>query len=321
MKKNSQYIKLTHSTRSRLGAFLLTCLAAGTATANTSVLCQDDMPMRVADDKPSAPAAYALFDAKGKKIGFKEMVAQLAEADVVFVGEVHNCCITHWMEMQITQALHQIHGNRLMMGAEMFEADNQLLMDEYMKRVISYDSFEDEARLWPNYQTDYSALVYYAKEHAIPFVATNVPRRYASVVKNKGLEYLDSLSDEAKRYLPPLPIKFSKDEEQEEMFSMMRMMGKGHGEKSFLSEAQAIKDATMGWFIAQRMKDKFLHFNGNYHSDFKKGIVPYLLEYRPGTKVKTVCSVRQETVDALDEVNQGRADFYICVPEDMTTSY
>jgi FAD synthase len=43
--------------------------------------------------------------------------------------------------------------------------------------------------------------------------------------------------------------------------------------------------------------------------------------YRPGTTIKTVCSVRQESIDQLDEENKGRADFYICVPEDMTSTY
>ena len=77
----------------------------------------------------------------------------------------------------------------------------------------------------------------------------------------------------------------------------------------------------MGWFIARNIKNKFLHFNGNYHSDFKEGIIPYLLQYRPGTTIKTICAVRQESIDQLDEENKGRADFYICVPEDMTSTY
>lgn len=280
-----------------------------------------DRTLVAQSQKTGDPQAYALFDAQGNRISFQEMISGLAEADVVLVGEIHNCCITHWLELAITRALYQIHGDRMMMGAEMFEADNQLLLDEYMQRTIRYDSFEDEARLWPNYQTDYAPLVFYAKEHRIPFVATNVPRRYANVVKYKGLAYLDSLSEEAKRYLPPLPVAYHHDESQEDLFALMHATGMQSGEKSYLAEAQALKDATMGWFIARNMKEKFLHFNGNYHSDFKKGIIPYLLEYRPDTNVKTVCSVRQETVETLDEEHNGRADYYICVPEDMSASY
>ncbi len=69
-------------------------------------------------------------------------------------------------------------------------------------------------------------LCFFAKENKIPFIATNVPRRYANVVKDNGLPYLDSLSNEAKRYLPPLPIQFTYKEEEGGAFALMQMMGK-----------------------------------------------------------------------------------------------
>lgn len=265
--------------------------------------------------------AYAIFNAEGKEIGYDELIAELAKPDAVFFGETHNCPIAHWLEYEVARSLYVIHGDKLMMGAEMLEADNQLILDEYMQRIISYDRYEEEARLWDNYSTDYAPFVLFAKEEGIPFVATNVPRRYANVVKNRGLQYLDSLSDEAKRYLPPLPIDFTYDSSNDGAFALMGMMGHSDVNPEYMAQAQAIKDATMGWFIAKNMKHKFLHFNGNLHSDGHGGIIPYLLRYRPGTTVKVICSVRQEKIDQLDEVNQGRADFYICVPEDMTTTY
>ena len=271
---------------------------------------------QVGVDKP----AYVLYDNAGKAITYSQLIKQLEKYDVVFLGEMHNCPITHWLEFEITRSLYHIHKDKLMLGEEMMESDNQLILNEYLQRKISYDRFEEEARLWPNYSTDYSPVVYFAKENKIPFIATNVPRRYANAVKNGGLEVLDSLSDEAKRYIAPLPISFNYDEkESEAAFSMMG--GQKSGDNYKLAQAQAVKDATMGWFIAHNMKDKFLHINGSYHSDWKGGIIPYLLQYRPGTSVVTVTSVRQENTDKLDEENKGRADFYICVPEDMVTSY
>ena len=271
---------------------------------------------QVGVDKP----AYVLYDNAGKAITYSQLIKQLEKYDVVFLGEMH---ITHWLEFEITRSLYHIHKDKLMLGEEMMESDNQLILNEYLQRKISYDRFEEEARLWPNYSTDYSPVVYFAKENKIPFIATNVPRRYANAVKNGGLEVLDSLSDEAKRYIAPLPISFNYDEkESEAAFSMMNMMGgQKSGDNYKLAQAQAVKDATMGWFIAHNMKDKFLHINGSYHSDWKGGIIPYLLQYRPGTSVVTVTSVRQENTDKLDEENKGRADFYICVSEDMVTSY
>lgn len=65
---------------------------------------------------------------------------------------------------------------------------------------------------------------------------------------------MDSLSDEAKRYLPPLPVQFTYKEEDGGAFALMQMMGKSKGNQEYLAQAQAIKDATMGWFIARNIK-------------------------------------------------------------------
>lgn len=271
-----------------------------------------------------SPEAYKLFDNSGREVTFTQMVDSLANADVVFIGENHNCPISHWMELKIAESLYAAHGPLLTIGEEMMEADNQLILDEYMSRTIDYDRFESEARLWDNYATDYYPVVFFAKDNGIPMVATNVPRRYASIVKNKGLQALDSLSTEAKSFLPPLPIPFKFDSDKSDSaFGMMQLLGgRTAGDTELLAQAQAIKDATMAWFIAKNINDgKFLHINGSYHSDNRDGIIPYLLTYRPELKIATVTSLRQDEIDAIEEENLNRADFYITVPTDFPTSY
>lgn len=271
---------------------------------------------------PKCKAAYMIFDAKGKKSDYSRMLDALSGADVVFIGETHNCPIAHWMEYEITEDLWRIDSVGLVLGAEMFETDNQLLVDEFVSGMISSDKFESEAKLWDNYYTDYYPLLSFAREKGLKFVATNVPRRYASYVKDNGLEALDGLSDEAKSLMAPLPVPYEASDEDEEMFGFMRMIsGHDSGKKSHFAEAQALKDATMAWSIASNPGRKFIHYNGNYHSDFQGGIVPYLKAFVPGIAVRTVCCVRQDEIASLDEENIGRADFIICVPADMTMTY
>ena len=268
------------------------------------------------------PEAYRLYDNKGKSISYEQLVKNLSKADVVFIGEIHNCVITHWMEQKLLESLYNVHGAQLKMGLEMFESDNQLILNEYLQGQITGERFEDEARLWPNYSTDYAGLIGFAREHHVPVVATNVPRRYATAVKNHGLAYLDSFSTEAKCYMAPLPIHFQSNENVEQGFALMGMMGKNkNADPHRIAEAQAIKDATMAWRIAQNLPGKLIHFNGNFHSDSRGGIIPYLLTYKPGVRYVVVRAVRQEDISHLDEAYQGIADYYICVPEDMTTSY
>lgn len=269
------------------------------------------------------PEIYRIFDAQGKEVSYEKMIKTVSATDVVFFGEIHNCVISHWMELKVLEALTE-NNKKLKVGMEMLEADNQFIINEYTSSLISSDRFEEECRLWPNHSTDYEPLVYYAKSHHLPLIATNVPRRYASVVKEKGLAFLDSLSAEAKRYLPKLPIKYVENENAQAGFALMGLLGKAKETKpQLMAQAQAIKDATMGWFIAQNLKkgEQMIHFNGTYHSDARNGIIPYLLEYRPKTTISTIRAVRQEEIDKIEEDYLGLADFYICITEDMNMSY
>lgn len=265
--------------------------------------------------------AYAVYTSDGKASDYHAMLSQLSSADVIFIGETHNCPIAHWIEYSITEDMAKKHGRGLVLGAEMLERDNQLLVDEYVSGLITSDRFETEAKIWDNHYTDYAPLLYLARVNSLKFVATNVPRRYASLVKDNGLDCLQSLSEEAKGLMAPLPISFDRSASDESMFGLMMAVSGHGGNPSFFPEAQALKDATMAWSISENLDRKFIHYNGNFHSDFHSGIIPYLNEYHPGLKIMTVCCVRQESVSRLDDENKGRADFIVCVPESMTTTF
>ena len=265
--------------------------------------------------------AYAIFTSDGKETDYGKMIKTIDGADIIFIGETHNCPVAHWMEYEITSDLIRKSGKGLTLGAEMFESDNQLLVDEYTQGLISSDKFESEAKLWDNYWTDYASLLYLAREHGLKFVATNVPRRYASFVKDNGLEALNSLSEEAKSLMAPLPIAFDSSSEGDAMFGFMQMMGGKASEKSNFAQAQALKDATMAWFISRNFDRKFIHYNGNFHSEAKGGIIPYLQQYLPGKNIVSICSARQDDIRSLEKENRGRADFIIVAPTAFPMSY
>ena len=265
--------------------------------------------------------AYTLFDADGQEADYAHMMSVLGEQQVVFIGEIHNCPIAHWMEYEIVRDLYALHKDRLMIGAEMFERDDQLVLDEYLSGLITAERFTKEAKLWPNYPTDYKKIVEFAKTNRIPFVATNVPRRYAAMVSRGGFGALEQLSEEAKNYIAPLPLNYVRNEGVETYFRSMEMPGAKKEDTEKLAKAQALKDATMGWSIAQNIGSYFVHLNGSFHSANQAGIITYLNRYRPGLKIATVEVVRQEKTDKLDKDVMRKADFYICVPTDMTTTY
>lgn len=269
----------------------------------------------------SQSVGFKIYNAKGKEVSVEDMAEKMAKYDVVLLGELHNDPIAHWVQLKTTKLIGE-SGKEMVLGAEMFEADNQLLLDEYTSGLIKTSNFEKEARLWPNYKTDYKPLVEYAKENDLQFVATNVPRRYASYVVKNGLEGLETLNDEAKSYIADLPILF---DTLTPGYAEMMQMGMGHGmgiDPLNMVKAQAIKDATMSQNILTNFPKKgiFIHYQGDYHSANKGGIYWYIQKTDAKKDVVALSTVSAENLD-WDASYAGRAEFILVVDEDMTKTY
>ncbi|MBK9290154.1 MAG: ChaN family lipoprotein [Bacteroidetes bacterium] len=269
------------------------------------------------------PLAFRLVDSKGRKSSFVKMLRAASQADVVFFGELHNNPIAHWMQLELTTALADKFGEQLVLGAEMFETDNQAALNNFLAGLINRDSLQKAARLWPNYKTDIEPLVLLARDRKLPFIATNIPRRYASQVFRQGFEALESLPEDEKAFIAPLPIAY--DPELPSYKAMLDMMA-GHGggpNVANFPKAQAVKDATMAWFIHQNLAagKKFIHFNGAYHSDNFEGIVWYLRKLRPELKIMVISTLETAQPLRLPDDKKGVADFVLLVPENMTKTH
>ncbi len=266
--------------------------------------------------------AYRIFDRTGELSSYHEMLAESMWTDIVLFGELHNNPIAHWLQYELGRDLYALKGDQLVLGAEMFEADDQIILDEYFSGQILERHFKAEAKLWNNYDTDYRPLVEFARENGLRFVATNIPRRYAALVHRKGFEALKELSEQGKSAIAPLPVPY--DAELPGYRAMLEMEGMpAHGTENF-PKAQAIKDATMAHFIIRNLVGGglFLHLNGAYHSNNDEGIVWYLHQYtEKPLSVMTISTVEQDSVKQLDEEHGGLADFIIVVPATMTKTY
>ncbi len=260
--------------------------------------------------------AFKLYDNEGKEVKFKEIVDKAVEADVVLFGELHNNPICHWIQLRLTKAIFE-KDSTMQIGAEMFEADNQLILDEYFEGQIKNSYFEREMRLWKNYKTDYKPILEFAKQNNIPLYATNIPRRYAGLVASKGLNALDELTAEAKQYIAPLPISFDTlSPNYDEMITMD--MGHGKGVSVNFVQAQAIKDATMAHFISKYHKkgSTFLHLQGDFHSKKYGAIYLYLKEYKEELNIITISTQEADSLKFDDEY-KTLANFILVIPNDM----
>lgn len=260
---------------------------------------------------------YQLYNKEGKKTNFKKLIKKAKEYDVVLFGELHNNAISHWLQYELIADLSK--KEKLVLGFEMLERDQTEVLQRYMKSEIDQKKLDSLTKMWHNYKTDYKPLVDFGKKNNIKVVATNIPRYLANKVFKSGFDGLNNVTEQEKKWMAPLPIPY--DASLPGYVEMMQMMG-GHGGEN-LPKAQAMKDATMAFFIIENLKSKsvFVHFNGAYHSNNFEGIYWYLKKYKPELKILTITT---ETVGNVKKFNpnfKNKADFIIQVDENMTNTY
>ena len=286
----------------RLSIFLLTAIVS----------------IATAQDKP----AYQLFKNNGKPAKYEKMIKDLAKSDMVFFGEYHTDPISHWMQLEMSKSFFEIKGDKLFFGAEMFENGNQLVIDEYLSGLYTEDKMIPEiTQMWENYKTDYKPLLDFAKDKGLRFIATNIPRRYASMINKKGIEGLNELSPEALAMIGPDLEKYF-DPTVKAYAEMADMMGE-HVPPNMLNiqTAQASKDATMAHFSLKNFNsgDFLFHFEGSYHSNYEQGIIWWINKIQPGLSIKSVTTVSQTEWNEMTEDEKSTiANYIIVVADNMT---
>ena len=80
--------------------------------------------------------AFKFYNKKSKEVSSKDLIKELADYDVVFIGEHHDNSINHWLEKRITEALFEKKNGQIILGAEMFERDNQQALNSYLAGEI-----------------------------------------------------------------------------------------------------------------------------------------------------------------------------------------
>lgn len=269
---------------------------------------------------------YQIYNQKEKKVTFDKMIKELSSYDIVLFGEHHNDAINHWLQLQATKELYKVKDGKVILGAEMFERHQQKDLTDYLQNKIEDKDLQTKTVFWKNYPTDYKPLVDFAKEKKIPFVATNVTRKFASYISKNGLSSLDTISNDDKKNIVKLP--FDIDYNAPGYPEMIKMMGEHAGlkAKQFVA-AQAVKDATMAESILSSYKvgELFMHFNGDYHSKNYGGIYWYLKHKNSNLRIAVIeileASDNKLNVEKPKDENFTATEFIIVLPKDSPKSY
>jgi uncharacterized iron-regulated protein len=266
-----------------------------------------------------------VYDTQRKAFGdFEVMVADLATADVVFVGEQHDDANTHRLELAILEGLKRRNA-AVVVSLEMFERDVQGPLDTYLAGSASEEDTLKVTRPWPRYGTDYRLLVEMAKGHGWPLIAANVPRRIASAVAKGGREAIGQLA-ETDRPLVARELECPLDEYFHRFAKSMAdhpaAPNQTPEEQRATTEryywSQCVKDETMGESIAAAVERRtilgpLVHYNGAFHSDFGLGTAARARRRLPGKRIIVLSMLPVDSLDRLSPSGEDlqRADYLV----------
>lgn len=308
-----------------------------------SIFAQDSSPQL--PDSAYVPGEYRVYTGAGSAASFEDIVAAMADVDVVFVGETHDDPTGHALEFDLLSAAYQHHADSvrsIALSLEFFQRDVQPVLDEYLDDLVTERAFLADSRPWPRYETDYRPMVEFAKERSIPVVAANAPRRYTNRVTRLGRESLNDLDAEALATIAPLPYgqpsEAYRDQWIQTIMEVMEMEqmkcgkpivdstasdpGAAHGHQSAHGNmgnqlhSQVLWDATMAYWINDHLvrhsNALVLHMVGAFHVERRTGIPEQLEGYRPGTSSIIVVLQPVDDIATFEPAPEGTwGDFVI----------
>lgn len=130
------------------------------------------------------------------------VLKELAQADVVYLGETHDRPEDHKAQLEIIQALHRLRPD-LVIGMEMFQRPYQSLLDRYLAGELTESELHDRSeyqKRWGQPWEFYAPILRVARQNGLPVLALNTPTEITRKVARQGL---DNLALVDRRFVPP----------------------------------------------------------------------------------------------------------------------
>lgn len=295
-------------------------------TLGAAALLQAETPKLSSDD-------WAVFSNTTKeKISYKNFIAEIAQADIIVVGEYHDNGLGHEIEAQIAKDIIAIEP-KTTIALEMFERDEQPLVDLYLDGKISAKNLETltDSSSWGNknnsWEMWYQPIVDIAKDnHATGanLKAANAPRHFVKLARLEGFEGLEEmLPNTNDAYTMPNPAVDDSKYKERFISSMTSRggasspMGKMGTMAQDLFRSQQMWDATMAASVVteKSVTNKVILFIGDFHIAYDGGTLLRIKHDLPNSKVVSVSVNRNNDISHLAESDYDRADYIFYTPE------
>ncbi|MBW2368205.1 MAG: ChaN family lipoprotein [Deltaproteobacteria bacterium] len=220
-------------------------------------------------------------------VSFDEMMSDLRQVDIVYVGEVHTDRHHHARQLDIIRELHKT-APTLTVGMEMFSTPYQPILNQWSAGEIDEAEFLKRSHWYANWKYRFSLyrdILLYIRENQQPLVALNIPFHIPAKIATGGI---DSLLADDKKYLPK-KIDLSNQTHRayvEKIFSHHHLPGRKDFERFF--SAQCVWDEAMAETISRNPANTpMVVLVGNGHIIHKFGI-PNRAYDRTGATFRTI---------------------------------
>lgn len=232
------------------------------------IICGCALPMRKLVikglDKQFAEGAIISTNT-GAAVTFDELMSDLADSRMVYVGEIHTLKSHHDIQLKIIKALYGKNPD-LTVGMEMFDRTYQPILDKWSEGGLDSKSFIGKTNWYANWKYDfelYSDILEFIKEKKIRLAGLNIPFHIPGKIATGGIE---SLSDDEKKHLPEnIDISDKSHREYvENIFRQHRIKGREDFDNFYM--AQCVWDNVMAESANNNLKDGIMAvIAGNGH--------------------------------------------------------
>ena len=229
----------------------------------------------------------------GEPCSYKEVLDDLATADVIYLGERHGILRHHHLQARIVQDL-TAKKIPLVLGLEMLEKQYQPILDRYNKGEIDFEQLAKETdwkNHWNNYQ-DYKETLEAARKAGAPILALNArAETIRNIARKGGLGKIDAESRKE------LPAGIQLDDPAYKQMIQPLIMGHMSANPDFLKpvyEAQICRDEMMAATLCDFLKTsegkgrKAVVLCGNIHAACGLGTPARVLRRLPAIKDRIV---------------------------------
>lgn len=209
-----------------------------------------------------------------------DVLANLVDDRIVFVGETHNRFDHHLVQLETLKFLHRRYGD-VAVGVEWFQFPAQPHLNAYIAGTITEAQMLERTAYFERWRFDYRLvrpIIQYARDNGIPIVALNAPEELTQKIGTEGLESL-SATERAQ-----LPTDYSAPGETytqrvREAFGMHPVEGRSFD--NFLAVMQTWDEtmaARAAAYMAEHPGRRMAVFAGSGHVMYGDGIPDRLMQ-------------------------------------------